>query len=77
MFLHPTGEQELLTVVNNCKGNSSMGYDGIDKYVVKNVISHIDKTLTYICNASFETGIFLDNMKVVIPICKTSEKKFI
>ena len=24
MFLHPTGEHELLTVVNNCKGKSSM-----------------------------------------------------
>ena len=37
------------------------------------VISHIAKPLTYICNTSFETGIFPDNMKVakVIRVCKT------
>ena len=76
MFLHPTGEQELLTVVNNCKGKSSTGYDGIDMYVVKKVISHIAKPLTYICNATFKTGIFPDNMTVTkdIPVYKTDKK---
>ena len=68
MFLHPTVEQEVLTVVNQCIGTSSTGDHGIDKYVVKKVTFHIAKPLTYICNTSFETGIF--NMKVakVIPV---------
>ena len=47
MFLHSTDEQELLTVVKQYKGKS-MGYNGIDMYVVKKVISHIAKPLTYI-----------------------------
>ena len=58
MLLHPTDENTFLTVVNHCKGNTSTVYDGIDTYVVKKVISHIAKSLTYICNTSFETGIF-------------------
>ena len=37
MFLHPTDEQELLTVVKQCKGKSFTGYDRIDMYVVKKV----------------------------------------
>ena len=77
MFLHPTDEQELLTVVKQCKGKSPTGYDGIDMYVVKKVISHIAKPFTHICNTSFETCIFPDNKKVtkVIPVYNTGEKK--
>ena len=37
MFLHLIDEKELLTVVKQCKGKSSTGYDGIDMYVVKKV----------------------------------------
>ena len=69
MFLHPIGEQELLIVVKLCKGKSSNGYDGIHMNVVKKVISHIAKPLTYICNTSFETCIFPDNMKVAKVKC--------
>ena len=70
MFLHPTDEQESLTVMKQCNGKSSTGYDGINMFVMKKVISHLAKPLTYICNTSFETGIFPDNMKVakVIPV---------
>ena len=62
MFLHPNDE-------------SSTGYNGIDMYVVRKVISHIAKPLTYTCGTIFETGIFPDNMKVakVIPVYKTGE----
>ena len=76
MFPHLSDEQELLTVVKQCKGKSPSGYDGIYMYVVKKVISRIAKPLMYICNTSFETGIFPDNMKVakVIPVYKTGEK---
>ena len=76
MFLHPTDEQELLSVVNNCKGKFSIGYNGIDMYVVKKVISHLAKPLMYTCNTSFKTGIFPDNTKVakVIPVYKTDKK---
>ena len=35
MFLHPSDEQELLTVMKQSKGKSSAGYDGIDMCVVK------------------------------------------
>ena len=76
LFPHPIDEQEFLTVVKHCKRKSSAGYDGIDMCVVKRVISHIAKPLTYICNISFETGIFPNDMKVVnvSPVYKIGEK---
>ena len=39
-FLHPTGEQELLTVVKQCKEKSSTGYDGIDVCCEKGNFPH-------------------------------------
>ena len=73
MFLHPIGEQELLIVMKQCERKSST----TEYTLTKKVISHIAKHHTHICNTSFKTGIFPDNMKVakVIPVYKTSRKK--
>ena len=73
MFLHPSDEQELLTVMKQSKGKILCGLRRNRYVCCEKVISHIAKPLTYICNTSFETGIFPDNMKVakVIRVCKT------
>ena len=35
VFLHATDDQEVIIVVNNCKGKYSTDCDGIDVYIVK------------------------------------------
>ena len=44
--------------------------------IVKQVISHIVKPLSYICNMSLTSGIFPNNMKIakVIPLYKANGK---
>ena len=49
---------------------------GMDMTLVKNIIQVIVKPLTYICNQSFQTGIFPNSMKTakVIPIYKNGDR---
>ena len=44
--------------------------------MVKNITAHVVKPLKYICNVSFNTGLFPNQMKIakVIPIFKSGEK---
>ena len=37
---------------------------------IKTVITQIVKPLNHVCNVSFETGVFLNNMKIVLPILR-------
>ena len=44
--------------------------------MVKNIVAYIVKLLKHICNVSFDTGIFPNQIKIAkfIPIFKSSEK---
>ena len=44
--------------------------------MAKNITAHVVKPLKHICNVSFNTGIFPNQMKItkVIPIFKSGEK---
>ena len=59
-------DEESLQIVSNFKNKQSYGYDGVDVPLVKSLISsnNIVQPLTYICNKSFESGIFPDEMKI-------------
>lgn len=76
MFLCNVDENEILDIVNNCKSKFSTDLNDIDMALVKKVIVGISKPLTYICNLSFQTGSFPDEMKTakVIPLFKTGSK---
>jgi len=52
--------------VSNCKHIQSCGYDGVNIPLVKSLISYTNilAPLTYICNKSFESGVFPDQMKI-------------
>jgi hypothetical protein len=53
------------------------GIDGVSEMVVKRSAEYIIKPLTKICNAPFETGIFLDKFKMVIvkPLFKKGNRE--
>ena len=73
MYLYEVEENELVIVVNNLKSKKSSDCDDIDMCTVKRVIKEIVQLLTYICNLSFSTGVFPDEMKFakVIPLFKS------
>ena len=50
IFLSSVEESEIIEIVKNWKNKKSTGFDNIDMTIVKQVISHIVKPLSYICN---------------------------
>ena len=79
IFLSSVEESEIIKIVKNWKNKKSTGFDNIDMTIVKQVISHIVKPLSYtacICNMSLTSGIFPNNMKIakVIPLYKANGK---
>ena len=76
MFLERVEEKEILDIVKNCKNKQSTDLNDIDMSLVKLVIEGISKPLTHICNLSFQTGSFPNQMKIakVIPLYKNGSK---
>jgi len=77
MFLIPVTENEVENVAKGLKNKSSAGIDEISDCVVKQCIIRLKKPLTNIYNASLESGIFPDQLKIakVIPVDKKGDKK--
>ena len=61
------------------QNKQSCGYDGIIMPLAKPLISstNIVQHLTYICNKSFESGIFPDEMKIakIVPLFMNGDRK--
>jgi hypothetical protein len=72
MFLFPVTESELEKVAKGLKNKRSAGIDEISDYVVKQCIKLLKKALANIYNASLESGIFPDQLKIakVVPLYK-------
>ncbi len=75
-FLGAVDEKEIIETVRKCKDKTSTDWNDIDMKTVKNVIEEIAKPLTHICNLSFQSGTFLNKMKIakVIPLFKTGDR---
>ena len=75
MFFNPITQGDIIDVVTSLKGNKSPGRDDIDTYVVKRCIHLISFPLSHIFNASFEQGIFPNDLKLakVIPVYKKGD----
>ncbi len=71
-FLSPTNQQKVISTVKLLK-NKSASHDDIR--AVKTIIEQISKLLSHICNTSFTTGIFRNELKVakVTPIYKKED----
>jgi hypothetical protein len=70
MFLFPITESEVEKVVKGFKNKLSAAIDEIPDYVVKQCIKLLKKPLANIYNASLESGIFVDLLKIakVVPL---------
>uniref|UniRef100_A0A672Z783 Reverse transcriptase domain-containing protein n=3 Tax=Sphaeramia orbicularis TaxID=375764 RepID=A0A672Z783_9TELE len=79
MFLGGVCESEVLEVVRKSKNKKSTDRNSIDMSLIKQVINSILQPFTYICNKSFQTGTFPENMKIakVIPIYKNGDKHMV
>ena len=75
MFLGGVCESDVLEVVGKFKNKRSTDSNTIDMSTLKEVFDSVLKPFTYICNKSFLTGIFPDEMKMakVIPIFKSGD----
>ena len=77
MFLGGVCESDILEVVKEFKSKKSTDCNDLNMSLIKEVIFCVLEPLTYICNKSFQTGIFPDKMKIakVIPIYKNGDKQ--
>jgi hypothetical protein len=64
MFASPVTENEVESVINSLKGNSSAGFDEVPEFLVKRSLHYIKKPLAHVCNISVKSGIFPNMIKV-------------
>ena len=76
LFLHPTGDEEIINVIKKLKPKRSSGEDGIPAFIIKECCYELAKPIIDICNAALAQGIFPEIFKVakVIPIHKKGSK---
>ena len=76
IYLFEVEESEIIEIVKKFKGKLSTDFNDINMDIVKRVMTNIVKPFSHICNTSFISGIFPDNMKIakVIPLYKAGEK---
>ena len=72
----PIDEEEIKSIVINCKSKSSLDSDNVCMYLIQQTIHYIVKPLTYIFNLSFKICIFQSKMKQakIIPIFKKEKR---
>ena len=77
MFLQATSDNEIINIVNSNKNKTSVDNDDLSMSLLKKLISHIVKPLTYICNFSIESGQFPEKMKTakVFPLFKSGDRE--
>ena len=73
MFLSPFDDLEIIWTVQNGKNKISTDFSDISISRLKKIISKIVMPFAHICNVSFRTGVFPNNMKIakVIPLYKS------
>jgi hypothetical protein len=76
LFLTPTSEDEVYTIVKNFNNKMCAGFDDVCLNIMKKTIKPILKTLVFIINQSLETGVVPDELKIalVTPIFKNGSK---
>ena len=69
-------EQGIIKTVNNINNRVSLDCHDLNMKLVKSVIQHTVESFTYICDKSFEDGIFPEEMKLAkaLPFFKSSTK---
>jgi hypothetical protein len=77
MFVAPVTVTEMERVITSLNKNASASCDEIPTLVIKQCMGYIMKPLVHICNASFQHGIFPDEMKIakIKPLFKNGDKQ--
>ena len=75
LYLDPVTEDEIDKIILNFR-DSSAGWDELKPMVVKSVRNCIKSPLRHICNLSFTTGVFPEELKIanVVPIFKSGDE---
>ena len=75
MYLFEVEDSEIKGIVKKFKGKLSTEFNDINMDIVKRVMTNIVKHFSHICNTSFISSIFPDNMKIakVVPLYKAGE----
>ena len=76
MFLTGVVEHDIIKTVNNFNNKVSLDCRDLNMKLVKSIIHYIVEPFTYICNKSFEDGIFPEEMKLakVLPLFKSGPR---
>ena len=76
MNIIPVTEGEIQIIICSLKAKDSSGYDGISTKILKICNPLISKHLSYICNKSIQTAVFLDLLKHAIlkPLYKNGDR---
>ena len=76
MNIIPVTEGEIHSIICSLKAKDSSRYDGISTKILKMCNSLISNPLSYICNKSFQTGVFPDHLKcaIVKPLYKSGDR---
>ncbi|KAG6439029.1 hypothetical protein O3G_MSEX000423 [Manduca sexta] len=76
LFLDPTDEEEIKSLIVSLKPSSAPGLDGMSNRLLYSIQNHIIMPLTFICNLSLSQGIFPSawKMAAVTPIHKSGDK---
>lgn len=79
MFLRPTNENEIKTVISNLKSKKASGYDNISVSMIKKAQAKLATILKHLINKSFSTGTVPDASKTakIIPIFKSGNKELV
>lgn len=76
IFLTPTNEIEVASIILSLKNSNAVGHDGICTRVLKACASDLSRPLAHVINLSMEQGLFPDILKLCIvkPIFKKGDK---
>ena len=74
-YVMPVTDEETAKIIASFK-DSSAGWDELKPVIMKNIKHCIAKPLTHICNLSFKTGVFTQQLKTanVVPIYKSGDE---
>ena len=77
MYFTPTGQDEVIKIIQSFKTKKSTGDDGISMHLLKQLCQSFCLPITNLINMSLEQGIVLDAMKLakVIPIYKARSRE--
>ena len=73
-YFIPMTENEVSNILGTIK-DSAAGWDGLKAFIIKHIKEVIVTPVAHICNRSFVTSIFLDELKIanVVPIFKSGD----